>query len=138
MNKDHVIKAQPQYCSNVCMKLNAKLGGATSRVAGKDAKTSAAFFSVPTMIIGVDVSHASPGSQQASMAAITMSMDREAMRYAAAVQTNGRRVEMVSRANIENMIVPLFEQWCKIMLGAPAHIYYFRDGELALLVNYKL
>jgi eukaryotic translation initiation factor 2C len=29
----HIKKAQPQYCSNVCMKLNAKLGGTTSLIA---------------------------------------------------------------------------------------------------------
>lgn len=82
-------QAQPQYCSNVCMKLNAKLGGSTSRLYGKDLKTPKSFFDVPTMIIGADVSHPSPGSPQASMAALTMSMDRDASRYAAAVQTNG-------------------------------------------------
>jgi eukaryotic translation initiation factor 2C len=45
------------------------------------------------------------------MAAITMSFDRDACRYAAAVQTNGRRVEMISPANIRGMFIPLFRQW---------------------------
>ena len=87
----HVQKAQPQYCSNVCMKLNAKLGGATCRVAGVNPTVSAPFFPRPTMVIGADVSHPSPLSLQGSMAALTMSMDRDACRYAAAVQTNGHR-----------------------------------------------
>jgi eukaryotic translation initiation factor 2C len=47
MNIAHVQKAQPQYCSNVCMKVNAKLGGTTSKVA-----SAKPFFSRPTMIIG--------------------------------------------------------------------------------------
>lgn len=126
----HVVKAQPQYCSNVCMKLNAKLGGATSRIAGKDAKTGPPFFPRPTMVIGADVSHASPGSQQASMAAMTMSLDKDAMRYAAAVQTNGHRVEMISRANIELMFVPMFRHWCQTHGVAPQHIctYHVQSG----------
>lgn len=50
LNVAHVKKAQPQYCSNVCMKLNAKLGGASCKVA--DAKPPKPFFPRPTMIIG--------------------------------------------------------------------------------------
>jgi len=144
MNIAHVQKAQPQYCSNVCMKLNAKLGGTTSKVSeGKPAKP---FFNRPTMIIGklihdscsnsllislgADVSHASPGSVQASMAAITVSMDRIAARYAAAVQTNGHRVEMITEDNLREEWFPLFRQWVKNVGGGniPQHIYYFRDG----------
>jgi eukaryotic translation initiation factor 2C len=30
MQSKHVLSASPQYISNVCMKVNAKLGGATS------------------------------------------------------------------------------------------------------------
>ena len=64
------------------------------------------------------------------MAAITMSFDKDACRYAAIVQTNGYRVEMITPANIRGMLVPLFRQWiARVGNGAgPAHIYYFRDG----------
>ncbi|KAG4026171.1 hypothetical protein MFRU_044g00410 [Monilinia fructicola] len=128
MNVAHVMKAQPQYCSNVCMKVNAKLGGTTCKVA--DTKPLRPFFTRPTMIIGADVSHATPGSPQSSMACLTMSMDSTACRYAAAVQTNGHRVEMISKDNIKTMMIPLFRQWvAKVGNGSgPRHIYYFRDG----------
>ncbi|RDW67854.1 eukaryotic translation initiation factor-like protein 2C 2 [Coleophoma cylindrospora] len=139
MNCAHVAKAQPQYCSNVCMKLNAKLGGTTCKVFDKTTTTnwSTSFFSKPgdptgrpTMIIGADVSHPSPGSPQASMAALTMSFDRFACRYAAAVQTNGHRVEMITEGNINSMMMPLFHKWIQHVGGGkgPQHIYYFRDG----------
>lgn len=64
------------------------------------------------------------------MAALTMSFDKEACRYAAAVQTNGHRVEMITEFNIKTMMVPLFRQWItKVGHGqGPQHIYYFRDG----------
>jgi len=64
------------------------------------------------------------------MAAITMSFDTECIRYAAAVQTNGHRVEMITDSNIKSMIIPLFKRWiAKVGNGAgPQHIYYFRDG----------
>lgn len=127
MQSGHVRKAQGQYCSNVCMKLNAKLGGTTARVAPKEPSK---FFAVPTMVIGADVSHPSPGSPMPSMAALTMSMDANACRYAAAVQTNGHRVEMITTTNIRTMMMPLFAHWIKTVGDnqGPAHIYYFRDG----------
>lgn len=126
LNIAHVQKAQPQYCSNVCMKVNSKLGGTTCKVVN-----AALPFKVPTLIIGADVSHAAPGSPQASMAAITVSMDKIACRFAAAVQTNGRRVEMITPNNIKTMLVPLVKQWAnnpKLGGTTPQHIYYFRDG----------
>ncbi|KAE8440738.1 hypothetical protein EG329_006633 [Mollisiaceae sp. DMI_Dod_QoI] len=123
LNMVHVQKAQPQYCSNVCMKVNAKLGGTTSKIV-----TAKPFFTRPTMIIGADVSHATPGSLQPSMAAITVSFDKECCRYAAAVQTNGYRVEMISPNNIKTMLIPLMKQWVAKLKVGPQHIYYFRDG----------
>lgn len=77
-----------------------------------------------------------------------MSFDANACRYAAAVQTNGIRVEMITKQNLQTMMLPLFEQWIKrvgkaqglhietlvfcalahISHSGPSHIYYFRDG----------
>jgi eukaryotic translation initiation factor 2C len=112
MQVNHVRKCQAQYCSNVAMKVNAKLGGASCKVFAPKP-----FFTRPTMIIGADVSHAGPGSDQPSVAALTMSFDTVASRYAAAVQTNGYRVEMITETNINNMMMPLFNQWTKRVNG---------------------
>lgn len=82
------------------------------------------------MIIGADVSHAAPGIGAPSYAAMTVSMDRHACRYAAGVQTNGYRVEMISTRNLRDMLKPLFQHWMETVSGGnlPAHVYYFRDG----------
>jgi eukaryotic translation initiation factor 2C len=64
------------------------------------------------------------------MAAMTMSFDTIACRYAASVQTNGHRVEMITKENINGMLGFLFPEWVK-QVGKgqlPQHIYYFRDG----------
>ncbi len=81
------------------------------------------------MIIGADVSHAAPGSNGASFAALTVSMDKIAARYAAAVETNGIRTEMITTKNIREMLKPLIQSW-KISFknNGPDHVYYFRDG----------
>lgn len=64
------------------------------------------------------------------MAAVTMSFDKDCCRYAAAVQTNGYRVEMITPQNIDQMIIPYVKKWVERVGGGnlPHHIYYFRDG----------
>ncbi|KAL9030315.1 MAG: hypothetical protein Q9196_001543 [Gyalolechia fulgens] len=121
------IKSSPQYLSNVLMKVNAKLGGTTNRVVTRGA---GGHFSRPTMIIGADVSHAAPTIHAPSYAAMTVSMDKYAARYAAGVQSNGFRVEMISTRNLRDMLTPLFRHWTSHVSGGryPEHIYYFRDG----------
>lgn len=123
------IRNNPQYISNVLMKVNAKLGGATSQAVAHPTSGSKA-FSKPTMIIGADVSHASPGSLAPSTAAITVSLDRYGGRYAAAVETNGQRVEMITENNFRDMLAPLSRHWASTVGQGrnPQHVYYFRDG----------
>ncbi len=123
----HVQTANPQYISNVCMKFNAKLGGITSWAKGLP-MTSLAGKGI--MCIGADVSHASPGSMQPSMAAFTVSMNLECTRYAAQCDTNGHRVEMITTGNIDKCLGKLFRYWMTdVGSGAlPKTILYFRDG----------
>ncbi|KEY67893.1 hypothetical protein S7711_02104 [Stachybotrys chartarum IBT 7711] len=126
-----------QYHSNVCMKVNAKLGGATSCTAApwKPAQAGrgppSTYFprDRPTMIIGVDISHAAPGGVTPSFAAMTMSVDPDATRYAAVCETNGYRVEILTQKNARNLFGQLFAQWCSGHPSMfPKHIIYMRDG----------
>lgn len=68
----HVQQAKPQYCSNVCMKVNAKLGGSNVFLANNDHPL---FQKAPTILIGADVSHAAPGTNKASFASMVGSTD---------------------------------------------------------------
>ena len=87
-------------------------------------------FGKPTMIIGADVSHAAPGSLAPSFAAMTMSLDTYCSRYAAAVQTNGQRVEIIASHTIAGMMTPMFNHWSQNIGNGnlPQHVIYFRDG----------
>lgn len=129
MQYAHVQKCQAQYISNVCMKFNAKLGGVTARAVGpKTGGPNGAFFK-ETLVIGADVSHAAPGAETPSMAALTVSQDNLGLRYAAHVETNGYRVEMINTDNI-NALQPLIKNWMQNNGNGklPARIVYFRDG----------
>jgi eukaryotic translation initiation factor 2C len=122
-----VAKCSPQYISNVLMKVNAKLGGVTSRISSKINGDNIRPFS---MIIGADVSHPTPGSSQPSMAAMTASLDSFGGRYMGACQTNGGNVEVISETNIREMLGPLITEWATTVGRGqyPKNIYYFRDG----------
>ncbi|KAF2730445.1 Piwi-domain-containing protein [Polyplosphaeria fusca] len=134
MQSRHVATAQPQYISNVCMKVNAKHGGATcytkSDVIGKVAPNH---NTIPTMVVGADVSHPAPGAgsdSAASFAAITMSIDSSFTRYLAECNTNGNRVEMVTTDNIDKHLGNMAKKWMQ-RLGRglpPKRVLYIRDG----------
>lgn len=119
-----------QYISNVCMKVNAKLGGSTSRTVSPFGKSPSYFpANQNTMIIGVDVSHAAPGGHNASVAAMTMNCDADANRYAAAVETNGYGTEVVAPKNVNTFMNKLGNIWRTGHRNAtPNHVIYFRDG----------
>ncbi|KAI0394409.1 Piwi-domain-containing protein [Xylariaceae sp. FL0594] len=123
----HVKKCNAQYISNVAMKVNAKLGGSTCRVTGPNPNASP-FFKGPTMIIGMDVTHHSADTPSASIAAMTMSIDKFATRYMARVEANGPREEVV-RPDVTTALFPkMLKYWMEVNGTAPVHVYYLRDG----------
>ncbi|KAL8980051.1 MAG: hypothetical protein Q9205_004763 [Flavoplaca limonia] len=148
-----------QYMPNLLMKFNAKLGGVTNIIASQHLEEppkpkpttvyrkdfgntsitppgisrkaqSPTNEPPPTMYIGTDVSHPAPGSQAPSYATMTVSMDKTATRYSAAVQTNQSRDEIISARNIAYYLEPLLQKWINDVGGRrlPDHVYYFRDG----------
>ncbi|THV67390.1 Piwi-domain-containing protein, partial [Aureobasidium pullulans] len=83
------------------------------------------------VIIGADVSHAAPGLNGPSMAAMTVLMNTNATRYAAAIETNGHRVEMITDEKIKKHIISLIKNgWSRQVAQGkpPATVVYFRDG----------
>lgn len=130
----HAQTASAQYISNVCMKVNAKLGGATNVAQSTViSKLNPKAASTPTMVVGADVSHPAPGAgsgEAASFAAITVSHDATFTRYWAEVQTNGHRVEMVTTSNIYEKFGHMVKNWMH-RLGKghpPKRLIYIRDG----------
>jgi eukaryotic translation initiation factor 2C len=123
----HVAKNNPQYISNVLMKVNAKLGGTTARAVPK---VTEAALRKQTMIIGADVSHSPRGVWLPSLAAMSVCMDDFGGRYWGACEANGERVEIIARANLESMLTPLVREWMSTVGrgNAPENVYYFRDG----------
>lgn len=127
MQSAHVAKNNPQYISNVLMKINAKLGGTTARAIPR---VSEAALKCRSMIIGADVSHTPTGVWLPSLAAMSVCMDQFGGRYWGACEANGERVEIIARANLEIMLTPLIREWMSTVGEGrgPDNVYYFRDG----------
>ncbi|KAF9891139.1 hypothetical protein FE257_005075 [Aspergillus nanangensis] len=127
MQAAHVARNNPQYISNVLMKVNSKLGGTTARIIPKVPEST---LKQGSMIIGADVTHSPLGVWSPSLAAMSVCMDSFGGRYWGACEANGERIEIISRANIEIMLTPLVREWMGTVGNgrAPQHVYYFRDG----------
>ncbi|KAK8011517.1 eukaryotic translation initiation factor 2c [Apiospora arundinis] len=108
------------FWSNICLKVNAKLGST--------AYTSSESFPYPTMIVGLDVSHAAPGSEEQSMAAMSVSLDRCAAFYGGSCQTNGVRKEIVEYSVMKDLLDDLLKHWATVFGPAPQNLLFFRDG----------
>lgn len=123
----HVVKKNPQYVSNVLMKINAKLGGTTARAIPK---IKEATLRPRSMIIGADVTHTPQGVWLPSLCAMSVCMDQFGGRYWGACEANGEKAEMIARTNLEAMLTPLLREWMSTVGGGrpPDNVYYFRDG----------
>ncbi|CAI9106107.1 OLC1v1005175C1 [Oldenlandia corymbosa var. corymbosa] len=90
-------KVNDQYLTNVLLKVNAKLGGLNSLLAVENPATLPIVSKVTTMILGMDVSHGSPGqSDIPSIAAVVSSRQWPLIsKYRASVRTQSPKLEMI-------------------------------------------
>ncbi|KAG2274412.1 hypothetical protein Bca52824_056967 [Brassica carinata] len=137
-------KINDQYLTNVLLKINAKLGGLNSLLAMERSPRAMMplVTQVSTFIVGMDVSHGSPGqSDIPSVAAVVGSREWPLIsKYRACVRTQSRKVEM-----IDNLFKPvtdengkpvdegifwelLFDFYTSSGNRRPEHIIIFRDG----------
>ncbi|XP_021724565.1 protein argonaute 16-like isoform X2 [Chenopodium quinoa] len=90
------VKITERYLTNVLIKINAKLGGMNSLLAIEEPCYVPHVKDIPTMIVGMDVSHGSPGSSDPSIAAVVGSVSWPLIsRYRAAVRAQSPRTEII-------------------------------------------
>ncbi|KAF9207103.1 eukaryotic translation initiation factor 2C, 2 [Haplosporangium sp. Z 27] len=120
----HTRDPKKQYCANVCLKVNVKLGGMNSQLAPGMIPFCT---SKPTILIGGDVSHPQPGdTTRPSVAALVGSMDSKASRYAATIRIQTARTETI--ADLGDMIIELLKTFYQTCGDKPARILFYRDG----------
>ncbi|VVB16953.1 unnamed protein product [Arabis nemorensis] len=126
-----------QYLTNVLLKINAKLGGLNSVLAIERSRPMPSAMRVPTMIIGMDVSHGSPGqSVVPSIAVVVSSREWQLIsKYRACVRTQSPKVEMIdnlfkriSDVDDEGIMRELLLDFESSSRVKPNHVIIFRDG----------
>ncbi|XP_028395375.1 protein argonaute-2-like [Dendronephthya gigantea] len=117
-------KADMQTMANICLKINAKLGGTTAVI---DKGIRSPILKRPVIIFGADVTHPSPrDSTTPSIAAVVASMDSHPNLYSAEVRIQKHRLEII--AELKEMVVILLKKFRASTKVAPEKIIFYRDG----------
>ncbi|XP_031382181.1 protein argonaute 16 isoform X2 [Punica granatum] len=132
------LKINDQYLTNVLLKINSKLGGINSLLAIEHASCIPKITDTPTMILGMDVSHGSPGrSDMPSISAVVGSRCWPLIsQYRASVRTQSPKLEIIDAlykplANGEDdgIMRELLLDFYESSKGRkPTQIIVFRDG----------
>lgn len=131
-------RVNDQYLTNVLLKINAKLGGLNSLLGVEISPSIPIVSKAPTLILGMDVSHGSPGQTDIpSIAAVVSSREWPLIsKYRACVRTQGAKTEMidnlfkkVSEKDDEGIIRELLvDFYTSSGKRKPDNIIIFRDG----------
>eukprot|EP00294_Goniomonas_avonlea_P018025 CAMPEP_0114561014 /NCGR_PEP_ID=MMETSP0114-20121206/11775_1 /TAXON_ID=31324 /ORGANISM="Goniomonas sp, Strain m" /LENGTH=491 /DNA_ID=CAMNT_0001746615 /DNA_START=1 /DNA_END=1473 /DNA_ORIENTATION=- len=115
----HAKMPKDQYCANLCLKINSKLGSRNSILTAPFFK----HYAEPYMVVGADVTHPAPGSLRPSIAAVVASHDRTATNYACAMRVQPSRQEVIT--DLEGMMTELLNAFGPY---PPRRIIMYRDG----------
>lgn len=120
----NVNKTSPQTLSNLCLKINVKLGGVNSILVPS---IRPKVFNEPVIFLGADVTHPPAGdNKKPSIAAVVGSMDGHPSRYAATVRVQQHRQEIIQE--LSHMVRELLVQFYKSTRFKPNRIIMYRDG----------
>lgn len=120
----NVIKTTPQTLSNLCLKMNVKLGGVNSILLPA---VRPRIFNEPVIFLGADITHPPAGdSRKPSIAAVVASMDAHPSRYAATVRVQQHRNELIT--DLSYMVRELLVQFYRNTRFKPTRIIIYRDG----------
>ncbi|CAL5096638.1 unnamed protein product [Urochloa decumbens] len=131
------MRVNDPYLLNLLMKINAKLGGLNSLLQIETSLAIPHVSKVPTIILGMDVSHGHPGqSDRPSIAAVVSSRHwPQISKYRASVHTQSPRLEMMSslfkpRGTEDDGLIKesLLDFYTSSGKRKPDNIIIFRDG----------
>ncbi|PYI17866.1 Piwi-domain-containing protein [Aspergillus violaceofuscus CBS 115571] len=118
-------RGREQYLANVGLKVNLKLGGANQLIPRELGIVSKG----KTMLVGIDVTHPSPGSstKAPSVAGMVASVDSYLGQWPAELRIQTSRQERVSE--LDTMLKAHLGRWAKTNKGQyPDYIIVYRDG----------
>ena len=114
-----------QYFANVALKFNLKKGGVNQSL---DKSKLGIVGEGSTMVVGIDVTHPSPGSatNAPSIASMVASTDGQLGQWPAVLRIQAARQERV--ADLDDLLVSRLKLWQVKNLQYPDNILVYRDG----------
>ncbi|KAG9103625.1 hypothetical protein FRC06_009399, partial [Ceratobasidium sp. 370] len=134
LKADKCRKGNMQFFGNVCLKINAKLGGINSVPAPDPESNFLSDAANPTLVLGADVSHPAGHTEgRPSFAALVGSVDSKASKYVATHRVQRSRVEgIIDFEEMAVYIIKMFQTYQqaqeKKVNPGPKRILYYRDG----------
>ncbi|KAL7312476.1 hypothetical protein PS15m_008231 [Mucor circinelloides] len=124
IKSNNVLRPNKQYCANVTLKLNVKMGGVNYSLNNNDIPF---ITKKPTIILGADVNHPAPGAENSpSIAAITASMDPQATKFISAISYQSGKTEIIQ--DMAGMVKKMLIAFYKQNKQKPSQILFYRDG----------
>ncbi|RIA93562.1 Piwi domain-containing protein [Glomus cerebriforme] len=119
----HMFAAKKQYCANVCLKINAKLGGMNSFI---NPSQIPFITERPTVLMGASVIHPALCDDRPSIAALCASMDAKAFRYTASIRFQTSRQEVI--ADLAGMVKEQLKTFYMTCGRKPERVLFYRNG----------
>ncbi|VDC05978.1 unnamed protein product [Peniophora sp. CBMAI 1063] len=115
-----------QYCNNMALKINAKLGGTNSLPRSNATQMlHGGYF----MVLGADVGHPGPGvTDRPSICSLTASMDADATRYISRTFIQSPRQETMDPDKLARRVYDCLLTFVKTNKFVPANLLFYRDG----------
>ncbi|KAL1947711.1 hypothetical protein VTO73DRAFT_13435 [Trametes versicolor] len=121
-------KANDQYCNNVALKINSRIGGTNSVI-----MSDATSFLQTCMVVGADVGHPGPGAAtRPSVTGLVASVDPAISRMTSYAHVQAPRTEIIE--DLETMMVAAltdyqdYYQRQNKKVDPPKTIVFYRDG----------
>lgn len=125
-------KGQLQYFGNVALKINMKMGGVNHKLVDPPGTAPTLAWlrdpSQPTMLVGMDVTHPSPGTVRGtpSVAAVVATIDDNFAQFPASLRMQKTKKEMITD------LKPMMEERLRLYQSKkrtlPRRIIVYRDG----------
>ncbi|CAG8473883.1 8152_t:CDS:10 [Acaulospora morrowiae] len=124
---DKVSKKNKQYCANVALKMNLKLGGTNQSLKETEIPL---FEQEPVILLGADVTHPTGGragpSSMPSICAVVGSLDRQGGRFVPKLESQKTRQEKIE--NMGGMVLDILKDYREKNRILPRRIIMYRDG----------
>ncbi|KAF8525186.1 Piwi domain-containing protein [Hysterangium stoloniferum] len=131
VKRSKIRKANNQYCNNVALKVNIRIGG-VNWYPSESLYVMQYLKSSPIMVVGADVSHAGPDTQRPSVAGLVSSVDEKMCRYVASTSVQESRVEgIIGLGDMMANAITMFDRYQQVVhhqSNPLKGVIFYRDG----------